>query len=146
MTFADTMQTPTQPWSRRATSPIPRKANVTVPLAKPGLLHRFADPEAGDALMVITAPPPVRGFIKRQDFVEMSLLESIHGVAVRPNSDDVTAELAADKITLGRPGGLTLSSAMPAAERARDGGPADLRCRRVAARTRRATPSRAWMR
>ena len=49
----------------------------------------FADPEVGDALLVITAPPPVRGFIKRQDFVEMSLLESVHGVAVRPNSDDV---------------------------------------------------------
>jgi len=33
---------------------------------------------------VITAPLPIRGFVKRQDFVEMSLLESIHGVAVRP--------------------------------------------------------------
>ncbi len=43
---------------------------------------------------------------------------SIHGVAVRPNSDDVTAEIAADKIILGRPGGLTLSSADVAAERA----------------------------
>src|SRR6185437_3678740 len=58
------------------------------------------------------------GFIKRQDFVEMSLLESIHGVAVRPNADDVSAELAADKITLGRPGGLTLSSVNAASERA----------------------------
>ena len=65
-----------------------------VPLAKPGLLHRLVDPDAGDTLMVVTAPPPVRGFIKRQDFVEMSLLESVHGVAVRPNSDDVTAEIA----------------------------------------------------
>ena len=26
---------------------------------------------AGDALIVVTAPPPVRGFIKRQDFVEL---------------------------------------------------------------------------
>ena len=41
----------------------------------------------------------------------MSLLESIHGVAIRPNSDDVTAEVTSDKIMLGRPGGLTLSSA-----------------------------------
>ena len=68
--------------------------------------------------MVVTAPPPVRGFIKRQDFVELSLLESIHGVAIRPNSDDVTAEIASDKIILGRPGGLTLSSADVGAERA----------------------------
>ena len=87
-------------------------------LSKPGLLHRLVDPDAGDTLLVVTAPPPVRGFIKRQDFVELSLLESIHGVAVRPNSDDVTAEVASDKIILGRPGGLTLSSADVAAERA----------------------------
>ena len=30
---------------------------------------------------------------------------------MRPNSDDVTAEIATDKIRLGKPGGLTLSSA-----------------------------------
>jgi hypothetical protein len=81
--------------------------------------------------MVVTATPPVRGFIKRQDFVEMSLLESIHGVAIRPNSDDVTAEIAPDKIILGRPGGLTLSSADVSAERAPTR-PADLRRWRVA--------------
>ena len=90
------------------------------------------DPDAGDTLLVVTAPPPVRGFIKRQDFVEMSLLESIHGVAVRPNSDDVTAEIAPDKIILGRPGGLTLSSANAASERAPTAAQADFRCRRVA--------------
>jgi tetratricopeptide (TPR) repeat protein len=118
LTFADTMATPTQPLTATRNITDPALANVTVALAKPGRLHRFTDPEAGDALLVITAPPPVRGFIKRQDFVEMSLLESIHGVAVRPNADDVSAELAADKITLGRPGGLTLSSANAALERA----------------------------
>ena len=86
--------------------------------------------------MVVTAPPPVRGFIKRQDFVEMSLLESIHGVAVRPNSDDVTAEVAPDKIILGRPGGLTLSSADVARRARADRGAADFRCRANGARTR----------
>jgi len=116
--FADTMQSPTQPlWALRNVSN-PAFANVTVPIAKPGRLHRLLDPDAGDVLMVVTAPPPVRGFIKRQDFVELSLLESIHGVAIRPNSEDVTAEISADKIVLGRPGGLTLSSADVAAERA----------------------------
>jgi len=118
LTFADTMATPTQPLTATRNITDPALANVTVALAKPGRLHRFTDPEAGDTLLVITAPPPVRGFIKRQDFVEMSLLESIHGVAVRPNADDVSAELAADKITLGRPGGLTLSSANAASQRA----------------------------
>jgi hypothetical protein len=96
----------------------PALANVSVPLANPGPMHRLVDPDAGDALLVVTAPPPTRGLIKRQDFVELSLLESVHGVVVHPNSDDISAEVGADKVMLGRPGGLTLSSADVAAERA----------------------------
>ena len=118
LTFADTMQAPSQPLMVTRNITDPARANVTVPFSKPGLLHRLVDPDAGDAMLVVTAPPPIRGFIKQQDFVELSLLESIHGVAVRPNSDDVTAEISPDKIILGRPGGLTLSSADIAADRA----------------------------
>lgn len=118
LVFADTMRTPTQPLIAIRNITDPAHANVTVPLAKPGLLHRLVDPDAGDSILVVTAPPPVRGFIKRQDFVELSLLESIHGVAIRPNSDDITTEVASDKVILGRPGGLTLSSAEVDVERA----------------------------
>ena len=88
------MQAPPQPLTVVRNITDPALANVTVPLANPGLLHRLVDPDAGDTLLVVTAPPPIRGFIKRQDFVELSLLESIHGVAVHPNSDDVIAEVA----------------------------------------------------
>jgi hypothetical protein len=118
VTFAETMQAPTQPLTAVRNVSDPVHANVIVPMAKAGLLHRLVDPDAGDTILVVTAPPPVRGFIKRQDFVEFSLLESIHGVAVRPSSDDVTVDVAPDKIILGRPGGLTLSSAATGAERA----------------------------
>jgi hypothetical protein len=118
LTFADTMLTPPQPLGVIRNVTDPALANLMVPLSRPGLLHRLVDPDAGDTLLVVTAPPPIRGFIKRQDFVELSLLESIHGVAVRPYSDDVTVQLASDKIILGRPGGLTLSAASVAAERA----------------------------
>ena len=118
VTFADTMQTPSQPLNAIRNITDPARANVTVPIAKPGLTHRLVDPDAGDALMVVTAPPPGRGFMRRQDFVEFSLLESIHGVVVQPNSDDVTAEIASDKVTLSRPGGLTLSPADVGAQRA----------------------------
>jgi tetratricopeptide (TPR) repeat protein len=118
LTFADTIGAPPLPLVAVRNITEPSLANVSVPLANPGMLHKFADPDAGDTLFVITALPPIRGLIKRQDFVEVTLLESIHGVAVRPNSDDVTAEIATDKIRLGKPGGLTLSSADVAAERA----------------------------
>src|SRR5260370_27172723 len=98
VTFADTMQAPPQPLLAVRNITDPALANVTIPLARPGLLHRFVDPDAGDMLMVATAPPPIRGFIKRQDFVEVSLLESGHGVAVHPNSDDITAAVASATI------------------------------------------------
>ena len=118
LTFADTMHAPPLPLVAVRNITEPSLANVSVSLAKPGMLHKFSDPDAGDTLFVVTALPPTRGLIKRQDFVELTLLESIHGIAVRPTSDDVTAEIAADKIRLGKPGGLTLSSADVAAERA----------------------------
>src|SRR5260221_12967149 len=98
VTFADAMHAPTQPLVAIRNITDPALANVTVPLAKPGLLHRLVDPDAGDTILVVAAPPPIRGFIKRQDFVEVSLLESIHGVAIRPNSDDITAQVASDKV------------------------------------------------
>jgi hypothetical protein len=118
LTFADRGQAPPLPLTVLRNITDPALANVTVPLANPGAMYRLIDPDAGDALVVVTAPPPTRGLIKRQDFVEFSLLESVHGVVVHPNSDDVTAEVGADKVMLGRPGGLTLSSADVAAERA----------------------------
>ncbi|MEH2591055.1 tetratricopeptide repeat protein [Bradyrhizobium sp. AZCC 1721] len=118
LTFADRGQTPPLPLMVLRNITDPALANVTVPLANPGAMHRLVDPDAGDTLWVVTAPPPTRGLIKRQDFVELSLLESVHGVVVHPNSDDINAEVGADKVMLGRPGGLTLSSADVAAERA----------------------------
>ena len=118
VTFADTVTTPSQALSAIRNIAEPALANVTVQMTKAGSLHRFVDPDVGDTLFVVTARPPARGFVKRQDFVELSLLESIHGVAVRPNSDEVTADVGPDKIVLGKPGGLTLSPADSGAERA----------------------------
>ena len=118
LTFADRGQASPLPLMVLRNITDPALANVTVPLANPGAMHRLVDPDAGDTLLVVTAPPPTRGLIKRQDFVELSLLESVHGVVAHPNSDDINAEVGADKVMLGRPGGLTLSSADVAAERA----------------------------
>jgi hypothetical protein len=116
--FADRVQAPPQPLTVVRNITDPALANVAVPLPNPGLLHRLVDPDAGDTLLVVTAAPPVRGFIKRQDFVDFSLLDSAHGVAIRPNSDEVGVEIAGTKVIVGKPGGLTLSSVDAAAERA----------------------------
>jgi tetratricopeptide (TPR) repeat protein len=116
--FADTVQAPPQPLTAMRNITDPALANVAVPYASPGLSHRIVDPDAGDTLVVVTALPPARGFIKRQDFVDFALLDSAHGIAIRPNSDDVGVEVGPGKVIVGKPGGLTLSSASTAAERA----------------------------
>src|SRR6185503_14730056 len=72
---------------------------------------RLSDAEVGDTLLVVTALGPARGFLKPQEFIEFNALVSTHGVVIQPRADDVTAEVANDKVVVARPGGLTLSRA-----------------------------------
>jgi len=118
LTLADKIQTTPLPLMMSRNITDPALANIAIPFANPGVLHKLTDPDAGDTLYVITAQRPVRGFIKRQDLVDLSLLESAHGIAVRPNSDEVGVEVGADKVILGKKGGLTLSPVDISAERA----------------------------
>ena len=87
------------------------RTSVSIPFQEPRQLHRLADAEVGDTLLVVTALGPARGFLKPQEFVEFNALVSTHGVVIQPLADDVSAELRADKVVVTRPGGLTLSSA-----------------------------------
>ncbi|CAN5355691.1 hypothetical protein BH11PSE4_BH11PSE4_21480 [soil metagenome] len=116
--FADTRQTPSQPLIAIRNIADPAHANVSVPLSQPGVKHRLVDPDTGDALTVVTALPPPRGVIRRQDFVEFALLETIHGLVVQLNADDVVVDVGTDKVSLSRPGGLTLSPADASPQRA----------------------------
>jgi tetratricopeptide (TPR) repeat protein len=84
-------------------------ATATVTMADPRQVHRLADPDAGDTLLVVTALPPVRGFINGQEFVEFRMLASVQGVVVQPLADDLSVDLSPDRVTLTRPSGLTLS-------------------------------------
>lgn len=125
LTLADTMEMPQQPLSAIRNIADPARAHVAVMLANPAVVHRLIDPEAGDPLTVVTAPLPSHGFVKRQDFVEFALLESIHGVVVQSNADDLAITTSPDRVVLTRPGGLTLSSADLAPQRIA-GGPRPL--------------------
>ena len=88
----------------------PTRASAIIPFDDPRQLHRIADPDLGDTLLVATALGPPRGFLKTQHFVEFRALASTHGVVIEPLADDLNAELTADKIVIGRPAGLTLSA------------------------------------
>jgi hypothetical protein len=63
LTFADRGQASPLPLTVLRNIADPALASVTVPLANPGALHRLVDPDAGDTLLVVTAPPPTRGLI-----------------------------------------------------------------------------------
>jgi tetratricopeptide (TPR) repeat protein len=110
LTIGDTIVEPTKPVSIARSIVGKGRSSITIPFVDPRKLHRLSDPEVGDTLLVITALGPSRGFLKGQDFVELHALASTHGVVVQPLADDITAELAADKIVISRPGGLSLSS------------------------------------
>ncbi|MBR0702765.1 tetratricopeptide repeat protein [Bradyrhizobium diazoefficiens] len=118
LTLADKISATPLPLMMSRNITDPALANIAIPFANPGQLHKLTDPDAGDTLYVVTAQRPVRGFIKRQDLVDLSLLESAHGIAIRPNSDEVGVEVGSDKVILGKKGGLTLSPVDISAERA----------------------------
>ena len=108
--IGDTVTTPTRALGIARAIAGKGRASIAIPIVDPRNIHRLKDPDIGDRLMVITALGPARGFLKSQDFVELRVLPSTHGVVVQPVADDITAEIAVDKITIGRPGGLSLSS------------------------------------
>jgi hypothetical protein len=108
--IGDTVAVPTRPLGIARNIVGKGRASIVIPFENPRTVHRLTDPDFGDRLMVTTALGPARGFLKAQDFVELRTLPSTHGVVVQPIADDVSAELAVDKITISRPGGLSLSS------------------------------------
>lgn len=109
--IGDTMLEPTQPLSVMRVPQPGGRSNITIPMQDAHHLHRLADPEVGDTLLVVTALGPARGFVKPQEFVEFNALVSAHGVVIQPLADEVRLELGADKLVVTRPGGLALSNA-----------------------------------
>ena len=109
--IADIATAPTQPLGIARSVVGKNRASIAIPLDGPRAIHNIKDSDVGDRLMVVTALGPARGFLKVQDFVELRALPSVHGVCVgtQPIADDITAELSADKITISRPDGLSLS-------------------------------------
>jgi tetratricopeptide (TPR) repeat protein len=87
----------------------PNRSSATIGFDEPQHLHRLIDPEVGDNLLVITGFAPERGFINTQDFIEFRALASTQGIVIEPLADDITVSLAADKVVVDRPSGLTLS-------------------------------------
>ena len=110
VTLGNEIVEPTRPLSITRNIVTSTRSSVTVAIDEAKSVHRIEDTDIGDVLYVITAGAPARGFLKSHDFVEFRALASAHGVALQPLADDLSAELAADKIIVSRPGGLSLSA------------------------------------
>ncbi|MGH7880244.1 MAG: hypothetical protein ACREQD_12220, partial [Candidatus Binataceae bacterium] len=108
VTIGDTAIEPSRPLVIARNIVAENRASIAIPLDNPRRIHRIED-QSGDRLLVVTALAPARGILKQQNFVEFRALPSTHGVVLQPLADDVVAELAADKIIVTRPGGLSLS-------------------------------------
>ena len=109
--ISDTSQSLPQPLASMRNIAERSRATVSVPISGASRVLKFTDPETGDAFTAVTSALPPRGFIKSQNFVDFSFLASAQGIVLHQNSDDLQIEIAADKVTVGRPGGLTLSAA-----------------------------------
>ena len=114
--IGDAVAVPSRPLTVARTVGAKGRASIVIPFSDAARLHRIGDPGFGDQIMVITALGPARGFIKAQDFVELRTLPSTHGIVMQPIADDITAELKPDQITIGRPGGLSISPTMLGAQ------------------------------
>jgi tetratricopeptide (TPR) repeat protein len=109
VSIGDLVLEPTRPLAIARAAPAPQRTSAVIAFETPQQLHRLADPEVGDTLLVVTALGPPRGFLRPQSFVEFHALASTHGVAIQPIADDLALELDDDKIVIARPGGLNLS-------------------------------------
>lgn len=70
---------------------------------------RFTDPEAGDDILVGLALGPASALARARSFLEASIPESMHGVAVIPRTDTLELRLAVDGFVLVSPDGMILS-------------------------------------
>jgi tetratricopeptide (TPR) repeat protein len=107
--LGDSVGVPTQPLTVARSIFGENRASIAIPFDAARKIYRINDGAAGDRLLVVTALAPARGFLKPQEYVELRALPSAQGVVLQPLADDVTAEIAPDKITVTRPHGLTLS-------------------------------------
>jgi len=95
-------------------------AALKAPVAGATRVIRMPDAEVGDVLSVVTALGPAKGLASRRDYVQMAFLASVQGLAIQPNVDDLVVQRDGDIVRLGRPGGLALSPAWAARQRAQN--------------------------
>jgi hypothetical protein len=71
----------------------------------------IVDPVVGDTILLGLALGPASPLVTKRSFLEASLPETYHGLAVTPRTEDFELRRAADGFVLVRPNGMALSGA-----------------------------------
>lgn len=90
---------------------------VAVPLRGMTGVHWLEAGPGGLPVAVATATGPTRVTPKPYQFVEFGLLQTTHGLAVSPRSDDVVVRAGTEQVRIGRASGLTVTLDVPAPEK-----------------------------
>jgi hypothetical protein len=90
------------------------KDGATLTALLPGAAHSvtLTDPQAGDTLLVVTAPPG-RAVSEARNYAEFTLLPTGAGIVVAPFTDDLSLRIADQRVTISRPAGLALTPPAP---------------------------------
>ncbi len=82
---------------------------LTAALAGATRVVWIRDPLVGDRFAAVTALGPPKGLLRSRAFVETSLLQTTHGVAVEAVAPDLRVAVEGDLVRISRPAGLSLS-------------------------------------
>lgn len=110
VTIGELVTDPTRPLSiGRQVRPDGSKS-LDIPFGPVSRIHKLTDPRSEDTVIVVTGKGQARGFVKPHAFAELDALASIHGLALVPKVDDLAVTSDGILVSIGRPGGLAVST------------------------------------
>ncbi len=110
LSLGDIMLTPTEPIDITRRRSVEGDFEMVADVERPARAHDFRDPEVGDVLKVVTAYPPARGVTRTLDFVDFSALRSVHGLVIKPKTDEIDMKVENTLVVISAPDGLTVSA------------------------------------
>lgn len=100
------------PDARKTTPVIPssEEGKLVWPMKDMRKVITFVDPMVGDTITAVTAPRAAQYAGTPREFVQLSTLDSVVGLAFIAKADDLKTEKTFEAVRVGRPDGLILSS------------------------------------
>ena len=111
LSLGDVLLNPTEPLTLSRVRDKEGHYQMLADLNRPAKVHQFRDPNVGDLLYVTTAYPPARGAARNLQYVDFAALRSVHGLVVKPETDELQVGLDGKNAVISTVQGLTLSAA-----------------------------------